>query len=113
MKNKTINEKEGLVSPYLLLDMDALYHIGNSSGVPQDTMDGIGLTDEAIDALLECRYCKVRNNDSRDVFEYSGYETATYTYLFFRQGDGSDVLTAHSLQKNKTTGIWATTLNEI
>lgn len=113
MKNKTTNEMEGLVSPYLELDMEALYNIGTASSVTQETMDGIGLTDEAIDALLECRYCKVRNIGSRDVFEYSGYENPTYTYLFFRQGDGFDIMTAHSLRKNKTTGIWSITLNEI
>ena len=113
MKNKTTNDMEGLVSPYLELDMEALYNIGTSPSVTQETMDGIGLTDEAIDALLECRYCKVRNVGSRDVFEYSGYDDTDFICLFFRQGDGGDVLKAHSLQKDKTTGIWDTTLNEI
>ena len=113
MKNKTTNEGEGLVSPYLLLNMDALHLNSGKSNVTQNTMKSIGLTEDAIEDLLECRYNKIRNMGSRSIWNYDGYESNSAIELYIRQGDGSWALTAYACIKNKNTGLWQITMEEI
>lgn len=113
MKNKTINEGGGLVSPYLLVNISTLRVNVGKSNIAQDTMSGLGLTEDAIDDLIECRYNKVRDTNDRSVWSYDGYETSTSIELYIRQGDGDWAMTAFACRKDKNTGLWTISMMEV
>ena len=107
---------ESIVSSRVLLDMDAISALNNRQEVSQETMDAAGLTAEVIDGLLEARYSKVchkRSDGSRFIYEYSAYENSAGISLYFRLGDGYDMLDAYSLHKVKSTNKWFITVNSI
>lgn len=121
MKHKGIIQAEGVVSARLMVDMESLYDTfgeKNVSGIAtltQSEMDAFGLTEEAVDALLDARYNKIASNiaENRDIWSYDGYEQGSYIYLFIRQGDGAEVLNAYSLTKTKSNNTWRVTFTEI
>lgn len=121
MKHKGIIQDEGIVSARLMVDMESLYDTfgeKNVSGIAtltQSEMDAFGLTEDAVDGLLDARYNKIASNIAgiRDIWSYDGYEVGAYIYLFIRQGDGSDVLNAYSLTKTKSNNTWRITFTEI
>ena len=121
MEHKGKIQAEGIVSARLMVDMESLYdtfgekNVSGVATITQSEMDAFGLTEEAVDALLDARYNKIASNiaENRDIWSYDGYEIGTYIYLFIRQGDGSDVLNAYSLTKTKSNNTWKVTFTEI
>lgn len=121
MKHKGEIQDEGIVSARLMVDMESLYDTWESksaSGIAtltQSEMDAFGLTEDAVDALLDARYNKIASNIAgyRQVWSYDGYDEGSYIYLFIRQGDGADVLNAYSLRKTKSNNTWRVAFTEI
>ena len=121
MKHKGKIQAEGIVSARLMVDMESLYdtfeskHVSGVATLTQSEMDAFGLTEEAVDALLDARYNKIASNIAgiRDIWSYDGYEDGAYIYLFIRQGDGADTMYAYSLRKTKSNNTWRITFTEI
>lgn len=116
MKNKgTYKDNESIVSSRLKLDMELLRDLAGQSNISQSEMDSVGLTDVAVDGLLEARYNKVFDDwgDYRSVWSYDCYESSAQVRIFLRQGDVGDELEAFRVVKSRSTNKWSITLIEI
>lgn len=90
------------------IDFQGLYAlISLSPGVADAEMAAVGLTTEVISGILEARYNKaIGAGDDREVWNYDGWDGGNAINIFFRQGDGFDVLNAYSLRRDVATGYW-------
>lgn len=91
-----------------------LFEISNASQMTDAQVAGYGLTEQVITNLLNGAYTKVvyDTNGYREVWDYTCRRGGGYTYLYFRQGDGSDVSFMLSMTRN-TNGIWGISFSEI
>lgn len=76
--------------------------INVGSGVSNTTMANLGLTEQAIENILDGRYNKVVGKGAnRDVWDYSAYENTSEICIFLRQGNA-----VYDLKYNKSESTW-------
>ena len=72
------------------------------SGVSNNTMANLGLTEQAIENILDGRYNKVVGSGAnRDVWNYSAYENTSEICIFLRQGNA-----VFDFKYNKSESTW-------
>ena len=116
MNHKGINNSSmSVVSSMLLLDMTSISSKNNRRGISQSEMDETGLTVDAVEDLFNAKFSKVGHKvgNNRMIYEYSAYESVAYQILYFRLGDGYDLLDVYTLTKNKSTSTWDVMVNSI
>lgn len=96
------------------IDFDLLASLDGKSDATQTAMDGLGLTAEAIEGIMNGVYTKVIGKGQlREVWGYTAYETSDRLSIQLYQGEGYDVKNGYSLEKNTTTGLWTIIYSEI
>jgi hypothetical protein len=112
--NETAIKALSASGPNLVIDFHELNGLQGTNLANAALVDLVGLTNEAVNGLLNARYNKVVGNGAyREVWSYTAYEAVSNIYIYFRRGDGFNTDDWYYLDYNKTTQKWNITFGEI
>ena len=114
MEHKGKIQAEGIVSARLMVDMDVLIDLQGQSGISSYNFP---ISEEDVDALLDCRYNKIMNSWKadriRDIWNYDGYEDNREIRLYIYQGNHFNEHYGYVCVKDKSNNTWGVTFSSI
>lgn len=91
MKHKGVRTRIGDIDAVLSVNLSQMRSfLSSSSGVPQSTMNGTGLTEDVIEAIFNFEYLAARNSYGKaGIWMITAQTEDSGKHIWFSRGDGS------------------------
>lgn len=112
--NETAIKALSASGPNLVINFYELKGLQETDVANAALVDLVGLTNEAVNGLLDARYNKVIGNGTyREVWNYTAHETASYIEIYLRKGYSDLAGEWYHLHYERTTQKWNITRGDI
>lgn len=112
--NETAIKALSASGPNLVINFQELEGLNGTTVTNAALADFVGLTNEAVNGLLDARYNKVIGNGTyREVWNYTAHETASYIEIYLRKGYSDLAGEWYHLHYDRTTQKWDITFGDI
>jgi hypothetical protein len=112
--NETAIKALSASGPNLVINFQELEGLNGTTVTNAALGESVGLTNEAVNGLLDARYNKVIGNGTyREVWNYTAHETASYIEIYLRKGYSDLAGEWYHLHYERTTQKWDITFGDI